>query len=1014
MTTTDRSAGPQVPLVQAADGRVIDDQDVRDRAAQQLDTSIVLSAPAGSGKTRVLTERLLQLLICGTPPSRIAAITFTRRAAGELQLRIRDALEARLAAGSDPALAKILAQLHELTLSTIHSFCSRLLAIEGLAAGWSPDTQIRPGPAADQIDQTLAAWQRDFRRRHTVAALILQQRVRPAALRRAARALLAWRDLRPMSDPEPFVPDGAVEELREIWARLEEAASTCTEPDTDKLLENNAALRALLQGAVICDADAAVARVLTSREQGRKLGGRRDAWGAGGKEAFIEALDAFRSWRQRHLARLHGLVVRDLHARWMPLVSAARAASSVADHDDLLFAAATVLTDGAARGRLASRYDAILVDEVQDTDPIQAEIAALLARDPVATGPWNAHPPRPGHLFVVGDPHQSIYRFRRADLHTWSELEELVARSGAALSLVQNFRAVPGLTAWLNSTFAQLPGYVPQRPHRHAAALPPVVRLVTPPGLEAELDGVVRHLLELARSGQVADPTTGALRPVRWSDIMLLLPAWTQADALGAALLRARIPYLTQGGNTFLKRDEVRLCRAALAALEEPTDERSLVFVLRGLFGLDWEMLAHHRAVGGTWRYTDPAPPPGPVADAFALLRSLATHRGQRSWVALLDELLERTQITSTWALLRDGPARLANLDKLRALLQEGEALTTSPGQALQHLDTLEAQQDLPRTDPDHDAVQITSYFKAKGLEAPIVVLCCARRGGEPVQAVVDRRGRRVALRIGDLVPLDWDEHLEQERLANEAERRRWMYVATTRARDQLVLVDHKDNTLIQNHLGPGLLQATTVLASELPAPPLHTETFPDLDDTVDGWLTSPPPGGPDPTEAFRASRASAIEASRAHSARWLRSPTPGPIATVIGRVLAQLDLTARPELLEAELDVLVADAVEPSQAGLVDRCTQAIRALLRHPVLGKAQSAPERWVLTPFSLPDGDTFVSGCLDLVFPTDTSRRDWVVVDFSHTIPVAHLERYGLALLSSVSDCVRVEVVSVSLP
>lgn len=1013
MNTTDPSVEDRAPPPQV-DGRPTDDQEVRDRAVQQLDTSIVLSAPAGSGKTRVLTERVLQLLLAGTPPSRIVAITFTRRAAGELQIRVRDALEARLAERHDPDLVQILSRLHELTLSTIHSFCSRLLKSEGLAAGWSPETRISPGPAADQIDTTLAAWQRDFRRRHGVAAMILQQRVRPGALRRAALALLAWRDLRPVSDPEPFVPDVAVEELREIWARLEEAASTCSAPDRDKLLENNAALRALLQGAVICDADAAVVRVLTSSEEGRKRGGRREDWAPGGKEALLEALDAFRAWRQRHLCRLHGLVVRDLYARWLPAVAAARAEAAVADHDDLLFAAATVLTDGAARGRLASRYDAILVDEVQDTDPIQAEVAALLTRDPVATGPWNAHPPRPGHLFVVGDPHQSIYRFRRADLHTWSELEALVARSGAALSLVQNFRAVPGLTAWLNSTFAGLPGYVPQRPHRHAAALTPVIRLVTEPELASELDGVVRHLLSLEASGRVADPATGALRPVRWSDVMLLLPSWTQADTLREALLHAGIPALVQGGSAFLQRDEVRLCRAALAALEEPTDERSTVFVLRGLFGLDWEVLAHHRAVGGTWRYTDPAPPPGPVADAFALLRRLRPRRGWASWVTLLDDLLEHTQAISTWAALRDGPSRLANLDKLRALLREGEAQATSPGEALRYLDTLEDQQELPRTDPDHDAVQITSYFKAKGLEAPIVVLCCARRGGDTIGAVVDRQGRRVALKIGDLQPPDWEAHRERERLANEEERRRWMYVATTRARDQLVLVDHRGNTLIQDHLGPGLLQATPVRASELPAPPGRTETFPELDEAVDGWLTAPPPGGPDPTEAFRAAQAKAIETARMRSARWVHPPAPGAIAEVIGRVLEQLDLSAPPAQIDDALDALVAEVAGPQRAGLVDRCTQAARALLQHPALQRARLAPEHWVRAPFSLPDGAAIVSGHLDLVFPVDEARRSWVVVDFSGRLPHEQLERYATTLIRSVSDCEQVELVRVRLP
>ena len=594
------------------------DHGIRDRAIRELGRSIALSAGAGSGKTSVLTQRVLELMVQGTPASRVAAITFTEKAAGELQARVRDALEHRLAAGLHVP-AGLLADLSSLELSTIHGFCKHLLTAESFDAAWAPDTEVLPDILAspEVAEGYRRGWEAGFRRRHLAASLVIYQLVKPRTMREGARRLLNYRDLRPVHSVYTFEPAASYSQLTSLTGRLFTAAMACTNKEHDKLFLSTCGLLAVLQAACARSPTEAVVRVLASGEgvKGSLRHGRKADWRGNGKQLFAAVVQQFRSWRAFELEKLHGLVVRDLSEYFLPEIDRGKARAAVADYNDLLFRAARLLRERPnARARLAERFDAVLIDEVQDTDPIQAEVAALLTRDPAASGEWDAHPPRSGRLFAVGDIQQSIYRFRRADQTTWRQLESLMVRDGEKLSLSENFRSAPGIVAWVNLTFRHLPGYQPQRAHREPAPLTPVVRLPLHPKASDldELDAVVRYILELRRCAEVVDKRSGEQRPVVWSDIMLLLPSWAKADTLQDTLTRAGIPAVVEGGGSFFARDEIRLAIALLECVNEPGDEQSTVLVLRGLFGLTWEELAKHRAAGGAWRHGVPDTPEGP------------------------------------------------------------------------------------------------------------------------------------------------------------------------------------------------------------------------------------------------------------------------------------------------------------------------------------------------------------------------------------------------------------------
>jgi len=1018
---------------------------------------MTLNAGAGSGKTSVLTDRIVATLESGVAPANLAAITFTEKAAGELLARVRDRLEARLveaAAAGEAARAALLTgvldRFGELTLATIHSFCRDILRRESLESGFAPETEIGDeGAERERVSVEVRAWLAALRTRRPGLWRVLEGLTSFWCLRTAAQSLYRYRQLRDHVSDEPFDAITARGELRALWAAIGEAGEACACPEEDVLIRGNRRLTELIARAVeAADPQDGVLEVLLSDTPPRRRGGKKKDWGSDRhRQAYLDALAGVTPWRERWRERAHGEVVRELRASLLPRLEAARLEASSAGFDDLLADAARVLRERrSARERLACRYRVVLIDEVQDTDPVQAEVALLLTRALEETGAWHERPPEPGRLFAVGDPKQSIYRFRGADVTTFSRLERVVPEENRA-SLSRNFRSVPGLCAWFNHVFAELPGYEPQTAHREPGRLDPVVLLQASSAVD-ETEAALRYLHEQLETGaQIIDRESGQPRPLEPRDVMLLLPAWTRADGIADRLRASGLECIVEGGDTFFSRDEVRLGVAALRAVVEPADGEAVVFTLRGLFGISLEALAEHVAAQGSFRYTLPSPPPGAVADALAVLLRLHRRSGAAGLTLLLDELLAATRAPAVWSLLPDGDARLANLDKLRALVRAAEERTTSPLGALEELRRVEREvkdKDLDRIDDDGNAIRITSLFKAKGLEAPLVVLLHARRAVSGVTTVVDEAGGTLAVTLGGLRPPGWEAAAERERGLQRDERRRWTYVAATRARDQLVVCrppggaapagggdedgpreDLRD--LLAEELDPrglppseGLVDRELVELTEgvrvrvrlgdgLPPVERPAETYPGRDAEVDALLARPPATGDPDGEARAAAQGKRVRAATRRCLRWRAASqadrpvrwTPGPpvegarvesVGTrggqVVHAVMERLDLSRpRAELLEvaAELcDLLARQAGLPE--GKREACGRIVARILANPLLEKARRAPERWHEVPFTYEArAGSIISGTIDLCFPVDATRERWVVFDWKSRVP-----------------------------
>jgi hypothetical protein len=396
---------------------------------------------------------------------------------------------------------------------------------------------------------------------------------------------------------------------------------------------------------------------------------------------------------------------------------------------------------------------------------------------------------------------------------------------------------------------------------------------------------------------------------------------------------------------------------------------------------------------------------------------------------------------------LPDGASRLANLDKLRALVRGAEATTTSPLAAAQEIQR-QAQEasdkDIDRIDEDGHALRITSLFKAKGLEAPVVVFLHARRKAGAVSCVVDHGASTVAVAMGDLRPPNWEALADGEKGRNAEERRRWVYVAATRARDQLVicraapeLVEGGDGAAVPKPMAGDLLApdvarqglppqselthgarielARGVAVQVLMADRMReitgsTETFPGTDAEIDRLLVSPPSGG-DPVGEARTGRIKAAVRMATHGCvRW-RTPSSEPGAAearwnpgesadhasggvgarggdVVHAVMERLDLSRSP----AELTAVAAELVGflGARAGLeadsIEACRTIVARILANPLLDAARKAPERWHEVPFTYaPRRGTVISGTIDLCFPVDDERKKWVVFDWKSRVP-----------------------------
>jgi exodeoxyribonuclease-5 len=850
------------------------DEAARLSAMTAHDRSVLVEAGAGSGKTAVMAGRLALLLAGGTAPGNIAAVTFTELAASELLARVRDYVD-ELLDGQVPRELRIAlpnglsdeqkahlevaaAAIDEITCSTIHGFCQRLIKPYPVEADIDPGAALMdPGQAELVFGDIVDRWLRDTLDagdQSLIAELVFQNPTKATEL--VATAAAALRDNRVLVPP----PVGAIPPLVTAFrnaAAAYRAFAVGTAAQEVESIDGALAFVDMAAAVVSAETDqspAALVRLLASQPHPSlctakgtfSVYKKKGKWEAAAKAAGLAKAEGGvlnARAEELHLACCQGWtillqgaaarVLADLLTAIQPVADRFRAykrAAALLDFDDLIFAARDLLRDhDGVRRALSRRYAHVLVDEFQDTDPLQTEIFWRLCGDPAPGADprdWAAYRIRPGALFLVGDPKQAIYRFRGADVAAYVRAREAIRalNPNDLLSISTNFRSCAAILAYVNDRFAPhlteekgQPGFTaldsfhPDHGEGLCVAALPVAcagedgKAKSGVQRDCEAEAVAEMCSRLIGSQIIVDRKTDTRRPCRPGDIALLAPGGTELWRYEEALEKRGVPVATQAGKGFYRRQEVQDLIAITRVLADSRDSLALVALLRGpLVGLTEEQL-----LDLVWSQPrDPERPDARPRLSIHLVAEAITDPHARDVVEKLQSLRRGINGTTPHQLLAEavdllrvrpvllqrhgGQAErpLANVDLFLSLAQpygvRGLRAFADAMTAAWEGKTRSAE---GRPDAQEEAVSLVTMHASKGLEWPIVVPINTMTSGNDVRdPIIDSDTKTVFLPIFGVAPAGYDDAKAAEVAERERERLRLWYVAATRARELLVL----------------------------------------------------------------------------------------------------------------------------------------------------------------------------------------------------------------------------------
>ncbi|MEO8431162.1 MAG: UvrD-helicase domain-containing protein [Acidobacteriota bacterium] len=808
------------------------DAEPRQRIREAIDRNLLVEAAAGTGKTTSLVDRMVGLVASGVPVERICAVTFTIKAAAQLDQKFQNALEKAAREETDPVartrFGEALARLDACFIGTIHAFCSRLLRERPVEAGLDPGFEEMD--EAQDATERAESWRRYGERLFTegspVLARLLEAGLELEKLRATYDVLCENGDVVPVAAPEGNPPD-----LSGVRPRLEAFLDRAlpelpTEVPGTGWNKFQAALRTAGRMRGLLDLSASPQLVSVLREldhAGKKL--EQKGWPS--KPAATRLwgdFDAFRSdflspalrrWREY----LHPIAMAAIVPAAQEYASWRRREARVNFQDQLLFARNLLRDHPDVRRELQERFTPVLVDEFQDTDPIQAEVLLYLTGSDVHETDWRRLAPLPGSLFVVGDPKQSIYRFRRADIQTYDTVAEILRKSGGeVLRLSTNFRSTAEICDWANGVFGRI------FPARGTASQAAHVPLDPFAGAGAPDLGVFRiDVASSNRHSEMVDPdaeriaeTIAAAVAGRGpfgrggacpSDFLVLARRRANLACYARALEARGIPYEIAGGGAFRESEEIASLLAAIEAVADPENPVPLVATLRGpIFGVDDEALYRFRRSGGRFDFRIA---PGASADsrirrAFQLLREGADFVEALPPAAALSRFLERLGSIALAAGGTLGDARAGNLLKSLAAARELSREREDFRAVVRRLRELTSGGEVEEmvTRPGRtDVVRLMTLHRAKGLEARFVFLADPTdpknwdptawidRATDPPRAHLLVEHRTGPFSTEEVArPLEWEEKKEREQEFLARENERLIYVASTRAREALAV----------------------------------------------------------------------------------------------------------------------------------------------------------------------------------------------------------------------------------
>jgi ATP-dependent helicase/nuclease subunit A len=769
------------------------------QAITTLHCNVSVSAGAGSGKTRVLVERFLHILEDpNADASRILAITFTRKAAKEMKERVRKAILERVEASVGVEKAHWQEQLKSSDrafITTIDSFCSLILRENPVEAGMDPNFEVQEDYETTQFrTDTIAAFLNDRVKDGNEDVAVLLHLYTP---RRLAEILFDFVERLPdvLAIPDLTKPyaerlaqkDALAEACRsalnELLERRNEAGKKTLEKLTDMLEQKEDILSAIDR------ADFEMLRSFTTVRAAGKVSDLIKAW-KNSVEAYCmlandeAAIPIVRAWQQIFADLRERLMTEALRQeRFSFSFLSGRAVRLLKDNPELC-------------KKYQDRFDAIMVDEFQDTNEQQKELVYLLCGGDETTLKGNK-------LFVVGDAKQSIYRFRGADVSVFRKVRDDIAKTGGKnIVMADNFRSAPEIIAACNTLFKDLLGNDPKAD-------------VTAQDLTAHQDSTVNPVAGLIDTAELTKQEA-AIAQARWTvkkiqelttvhpelsygDVAILVSAIRLADPYAAALAEAGIAYNISDGKGFYERQEIVDIINLLECLVDTRQDWAIAGYLRSPYGgvsdaeimqlrQQWPDVTLWEALGQS--ITEP------FVSCYRILTELHIKAKMSSLPELFDAIMERLHMEPLLCAQPHGREKLANVRKLRSMavtfaMNEGGSVDDFL-QQLRLMRDLGARESAANLDEDSQSVRIMTIHKSKGLEFPVVFLPDLQYRGQS-----DRSGLHFMPQIGlgikvpgpngDLVETSlFSEIKEHEKELEQAEKKRQLYVAMTRAEKYL------------------------------------------------------------------------------------------------------------------------------------------------------------------------------------------------------------------------------------
>ncbi|MBC8499366.1 MAG: UvrD-helicase domain-containing protein [Candidatus Atribacteria bacterium] len=843
--------------------KLIDKED-REKIVKVINRNILVEASAGSGKTSSLIHRMAALIRSGKfKVDEIAAITFTRKAAIELKERFQQEIEDSFRETEDEKeksyLKEALYNLEQCTLGTIHSFCARLLRERPIEAGLDPEfVEI------DDLDDTLLkeeAWERyllNLKIKESPSLVHLEELgIKPSELADCYKMVCTYPEVKPFFQESPK-PD-LNEAVKEIVSFSKEAGQYIPdeEPEKgyDKLQEAVQSVKRMKGFNDFFKEDYNKIKLLENfdRDFGKPGNVTLNRWIS--KEKAKE-------YRDSVVLELKERVIDPTLEQWreycyiytiqfvLPAVEyyhGLRRKNSILNFQDLLLKTSCLLRDyPEARNYFQQKYKCLLVDEFQDTDPIQAEIIFYLTGQDVYEKNWQKLIPRPGSLFVVGDPQQSIYRFRRADISIYNLVKGLIEKGGGeVLRLQANFRSLHSIGSYLNPLFAELflngqgkfqAVYSPMQtvreddPQNFTGVRQMIISKERNKNDTTRQDAqaiarIIRDMIdkgfELARTEKEME--AGISPKAAYKDFMILLRYKGGMDIYARTFVDYGIPFTVSGYASLNESYQVRELLKLFRLMRDIENQVLVVAVLRGMFfGFSDDDLYRFKEAGGEFDFYGKVPEKLELKLKENLDRVFCCLRQFHLWTQKLPPVTAMEKIIIDSGLLPHSCSEGYNLNKCGELyfilekLRKAEAgeVTGFASMVDQLEKMLEAgvEEELDIL-TEENTVRIMNLHKAKGLESPVVFLAIPyntathepiyyieRTGQEPYGHFLVCRSSTYIFNQGKgkrlAQPKNWEDYRQSEISYNRAEDIRLLYVAATRAKNLLVIssLNHESN----------------------------------------------------------------------------------------------------------------------------------------------------------------------------------------------------------------------------